>query len=168
MNLYKILVKVKHVIKIKSINKLWLILMDKIIPPSDNEKKKWPSSVIINLPEAFCDNRGSIQPLLDIDMKSSILIISNPGSVRANHYHKTDWHYCYVLTGEIKYYYRPHGDKKLAQELIIKENQMFFTPPMVDHAMVFNKKTKFLTWSRNSRLQEVYEADVFRIPPINP
>ncbi|WP_269606550.1 cupin domain-containing protein [Prochlorococcus marinus] len=142
--------------------------MDKIIPHSENEKKEWPSSVIINLPEAFCDIRGSIQPLLDVDMKSSVLIISNAGSVRANHYHKTDWHYCYVLSGEIKYYYRPHGDKKLAKELIIKENQMFFTPPMVDHAMVFDKKTKFLTWSRNSRLQEFYEADVFRIAPINP
>jgi len=34
--------------------------------------------------------------------------------------------------------------------------------------MVFDKKTKFLTWSRNSRIQEVYEADVFRISPINP
>ena len=142
--------------------------MDKIIPLSDNEKRDWPSSVIINLPEAFRDNRGSIQPLLDIDMKSSVLISSNPGSVRANHYHKTDWHYCYVLSGEIKYYYRSHGDKKLAKELIIKENQMFFTPPMVEHAMVFDKKTKFLTWSRNSRQQEVYESDVFRISPINP
>ena len=142
--------------------------MDKIRPISENEKNEWPSSVIINLPEPFWDDRGSIQPLLDIDMKSSILITSNPGAVRANHYHKTDWHYCYVLSGEIKYYYRDHGDKKLAQELIIKENQMFFTPPMVEHAMVFEKKTQFLTWSRNSRLQDVYEADVFRIPPINP
>ena len=142
--------------------------MDKIIPISENEKNEWPSSVIINLPEPFCDDRGSIQPLLDIDMKSSILITSNPGSVRANHYHETDWHYCYVLSGEIKYYYRPHGDEKLAQELRIKENQMFFTPPMVEHAMVFDKETKFLTWSRNSRLQDVYEADVFRISPINP
>ena len=142
--------------------------MDKIITISENEKNEWPSSVIINLPEPFCDERGSIQPLLDIDMKSSVLITSNPGSVRANHYHETDWHYCYVLSGEIKYYFRPHGDKKLAQELIIKENQMFFTPPMVEHAMVFDKKTQFLTWSRNSRLQDVYEADVFRISPINP
>ena len=142
--------------------------MTNSIPKADNESGYWPSTVIIELPKPFIDERGAIQPLLDIDMKSSVLITSNPGAVRANHYHKTDWHYCYVLTGEIKYYYRPHGDKKLAQELIIKENQMFFTPPMVDHAMVFDKKTQFLTWSKNSRLQEVYEADVIRISPINP
>ena len=141
--------------------------MSKIIPISENEKKEWPSSVIIDIPKPFCDERGSIQPLMDIDMKSSVLITSNPGSVRANHYHKTDWHYCYVLSGEIKYFYRPHGNNTLANELIIKEKQMFFTPPMVDHAMVFNKKTEFITWSRNSRIQEVYEADVCRISPIN-
>lgn len=39
---------------------------------------------------------------------------------------------------------------------------------MVDHAMVFTQDTSFLTYGRNSRAQEVYEADVVRIPPINP
>ena len=119
-------------------------------------------------PDVFDDERGSIQPLVDMDMKSSVLISSNTGSVRANHYHKTDWHYCYVLYGEIIYYYRPHGSKENPKKVLVKENQMFFTPPMVEHAMVFTKQTKFITWGRNSRVQEVYEADVFRIPPINP
>jgi hypothetical protein len=34
--------------------------------------------------------------------------------------------------------------------------------------MVFTQDTSFLTYGRNSRAQEVYEADVVRIPPINP
>ena len=139
-----------------------------INPISNNERENWPTSVIVELPKPFLDERGAIQPLVDREMKSSVLITSNPGSVRANHYHKTDWHYCYVLHGEIKYYYRPHGDESSPKEIIIKEGQMFFTPPMVEHAMVFSKKTHFLTWGRNSRLQEVYEADVCRINPINP
>ena len=46
--------------------------------------------------------------------------------------------------------------------------QLFFTPPMVDHSMVFVEETVFLTLGRNSRRQEVYEADVVRIAPINP
>ena len=142
--------------------------MHKIIPISEGERKLWPTSVIVNLTKPFIDERGAIQPLLDIDMKSSVLITSESGSIRANHYHKTDWHYCYVLIGEIKYYHRPHGNKELPKEIIIKEKQMFFTPPMIDHAMVFTKSTQFLTWSRNSRVQEVYEADVCRISPINP
>ena len=142
--------------------------MCQIDPITDEEKLLWPSSVIVSLPSPFDDARGSIQPLVDMDMKSSVLISSNTGSVRANHYHKTDWHYCYVLYGEIIYYHRPHGSKQKPEEVIVKENQMFFTPPMVEHAMVFTKQTKFITWGRNSRVQEVYEADVFRIPPINP
>jgi len=142
--------------------------MCKIDPISKEEESLWPSSVIVPLPSSFDDERGSIQPLVDMDMKSSVLISSNTGSVRANHYHKTDWHYCYVLYGEIIYYHRPHGSKEKPEKVVVKENQMFFTPPMVEHAMVFTKQTKFITWGRNSRVQEIYEADVFRIPPINP
>ena len=142
--------------------------MANIIPISENESGSWPSTVIVDLPKPFIDERGSIQPLLDNEMRSSVLITSTKGSVRANHYHKTDWHYCYILTGEINYYYRPHGSNELAREVVIREGQMFFTPPMVEHAMVFPKKTNFLTWGRNSRLQEIYESDVCRIAPINP
>ncbi|WP_269611113.1 cupin domain-containing protein [Prochlorococcus marinus] len=142
--------------------------MKNIRPISEKEKNSLPSSVIVDLPMPFIDERGLIQPLVDIEMRSSVLIISKAGSVRANHYHKTDWHYCYVLSGELKYYYRTHGTNELTKEINIKEGQMFFTPPMVEHAMVFTEKTHFLTWGRNSRLQEVYEADVCRISPINP
>ena len=86
--------------------------MCQIDPISQEEKLLWPSSVIVSLPSSFDDERGSIQPLVDMDMKSSVLITSNTGAVRANHYHKTDWHYCYVLYGEIIYYHRPHGSKE--------------------------------------------------------
>ena len=45
---------------------------------------------------------------------------------------------------------------------------MIFTPPMVEHAMVFLADSVFLTLGRNSRCQESYEADVVRVLPINP
>ena len=139
------------------------------IPPvTDKEQKRWPKHGLVKLEKPFIDARGEIQPLVDEMMRSAVLIESKAGSIRANHYHKTDWHYCYVLSGEIKYFYRPHGDNEMAKELIIRENQMFFTPPMIEHAMVFEKATQFLTWSRNSRIQEIYETDVCRIAPINP
>ena len=38
-----------------------------------------------------------------------MLIDSKKGTLRANHYHKTDWHYCYVISGSIEYYHRPTG-----------------------------------------------------------
>ena len=55
---------------------------------------------------------GSIQPLVDENMKSAVLIASKKGTVRANHFHKTDWHYCYVMKGSIDYHYRPAGSKE--------------------------------------------------------
>jgi quercetin dioxygenase-like cupin family protein len=134
---------------------------------TDEEKLQWPCDVIVPLEKPFADERGEIQPLVDVPMESCVLIHSKKGTVRANHYHQTDWHYCYVLSGSIEYFHRPHEDGHKPEKILIKTGQMFFTPPMVDHAMVFPEDTTFLTWGRNSRAQEVYEADVIRIPPIN-
>ena len=134
-----------------------------IKPLTDEEKASWPNGVVVPLEEPFADDRGAIQPLVDADMKSCVLITSKKGTVRANHYHKTDWHYCYVLSGSIEYYHRPHGSDGEPEMVLIKTGQLFFTPPMVDHTMVFPEDTAFLTLGRNSRKQEVYEADVERI-----
>jgi hypothetical protein len=73
-----------------------------------------------------------------------------------------------VLSGEIDYYHRPTGSKENPAKVTIRVGELFWTPPMVDHAMVFTQDTVFLTFGRNSRVQAVYEADVVRIPPINP
>jgi dTDP-4-dehydrorhamnose 3,5-epimerase-like enzyme len=140
----------------------------KINPVTEEEKERWPKDVIVPLPDPFVDARGAIQPLVDEDMKSCVLISSKKGTVRANHYHKTDWHYCYVLVGKIEYYHRPTGSDASPEKVMVEAGQMFFTPPMVDHSMVFPEKAVFITWGRNSRLQEVYEADVVRIDPIEP
>jgi quercetin dioxygenase-like cupin family protein len=139
-----------------------------IEPVSDEERRSWPRGVIVPLEQPFADARGEIVPLVDAMMKSCVLISSKTGSVRANHFHRTDWHYCYVLSGRIDYYHRPVGSKAPPEKVAIQRGQMFFTGPMVEHAMVFPEDTVFLTFGRNSRAQEVYEADVVRIDPINP
>src|SRR5262245_58589485 len=138
-----------------------------IRPLTDAEKRAWPKDVIVSLEEAFADARGAIQPLVDLPMESCVLIHSKKGTVRANHYHQTDWHFCYVLAGSIEYLHRPHGSAEKPKAVLVKQGQLFFTPPLVDHAMVFPEDTSFLVLGRNSRAQEVYEADVVRIPPLN-
>ena len=130
---------------------------------NNEEMADWPDNPIVNLEKPFVDDRGNIQPLVDKLMKSAVLIESKKGSLRANHYHKTDWHYCFVLSGEIEYFYRKTGSNSEPEMLSVKENQMVFTPPMVDHAMRFPVDTTFLTLSRNSRDQKTYEEDVVRI-----
>lgn len=139
-----------------------------IRPVTDEERKAWPTGVAVKLEQPFVDARGSIQPLVDIPMESCVLITSKKGSVRANHFHHTDWHYCYVLDGVIEYYEKPHAGPGQPAKHVFAKGDMFFTGPMLDHAMVFAEDTTFLVWGRNSRAQEVYEADVERIAPINP
>jgi len=139
-----------------------------IQPVTEGERASWPKTVIVPLATAFADERGTIQPLVDVRMESCVLIESKAGTQRANHYHRTDWHYCYVLDGEIHYYERPHGSAEAATKYVITKGQLFFTGPMLDHTMVFAKDTAFLTWGRNSRAQEVYEADIVRIPSLAP
>jgi quercetin dioxygenase-like cupin family protein len=140
----------------------------KIRPVTDAERAAWPKTVIVDMEPPFADARGSIQPLVDLPMESCVLIESKKGTVRANHYHKTDWHFCYVLKGRIEYYHRPQGSTATPELVVVNQGQLFFTPPQVEHAMVFTEDTAFLTFGRNSRAQEVYEADVVRVPPINP
>ena len=65
-----------------------------------------PKDVVIEQESPFVDERGKIQPLIDIDFKSCVLITSKKGTVRANHYHKKDWHFIYVIKGEFEYYFR--------------------------------------------------------------
>jgi dTDP-4-dehydrorhamnose 3,5-epimerase-like enzyme len=127
----------------------------------------WPTEIVLKLEQPFVDDRGSIHPLVDVPMQSALLISSNKGTVRANHYHKTDWHYCYVVSGEIDYFHRPVGDLSEPDKVTVRCGQLFFTPPMVEHAMVFTKDTTFLTLSRNKRSQEDYEKDLVRVNLVN-
>ena len=134
----------------------------KIAPLTEEEIKDWPKHPLVNLEKPFVDLRGSIQPLVDSIMKSAVMIQSKAGSLRANHYHKTDWHYCYVISGKIEYYYKELNSNITPELLIVEKGNMVFTPPLVEHCMKFPEDTLFLTLSRNPRDQETYELDVIR------
>ena len=128
----------------------------------------WPSEGRVILPPAHVDARGSIQSLVNFPMKNISLISSLKGSVRSNHYHVTDWHYMYVLSGSFDYYYRPTGSNQKISSIRVNAGEMVFTPPMEDHATVFLDDTQLLAMSRNPRDQESYEADVKRVVLIDP
>jgi quercetin dioxygenase-like cupin family protein len=132
---------------------------------NQNLSKEWETmrSPIVEMEMPHKDERGMILPLADEPMKSAVLISSKKGTVRANHYHHTDWHYCYVLKGAIDYYYRPAGSKEKPRLCKVASGQLFFTPPMLEHAMVFTEDTDFLCLGKNSREQEAYEADITRV-----
>ena len=138
-----------------------------ITPVTDEEKATWPNHGVIKLEKPFVDVRGSIKPLVDIMMQSAVMIESKAGSLRANHYHKTDWHYCYIISGKIEYLHRPTGSNQTPETILVNEGEMVFTPPMIDHGMKFPVDTVFLTLSRNPRDQASYEADVVRVDMVS-
>lgn len=133
----------------------------------DNESM-WPKEGRVELEPPHIDDRGSIQSLVNFPMKNLSLISSKKGTVRSNHYHVTDWHYMYVLSGSFDYYYRPTGSDAAPAKINVKAGGMVFTPPMEDHATVFLEDTQLLAMSRNPRDQEAYEADVRRVVLIDP
>ncbi len=133
-----------------------------------DDPSSWPSEKRISLPKAHVDARGAIQPLVDLPMKNASLIISKKGALRSNHYHKTDWHFMYVLDGSFDYYYRPTGSEEEPKVMRINRGEMVFTPPLEDHATLFLEDCQMLVVSRNPRDQESYEADVVRVQLLDP
>ena len=130
------------------------------------DRGAYPEQVAVPLEEPFVNANGVIQNLVLERFTSAAIIHSVAGAVRANHSHKTDWHYAYVLRGSIWYYWRPAGTKIEPQHSIFGPGTMFFTPPQVEHAMFFPEDGSFVTFARNVRDHETHEADLVRVPLI--
>ena len=130
---------------------------------SDDFKKEYLNVDMVDLKNKFEDKRGFIQPLCDLNMKSASLIYTKIGQWRANHYHKEDWHFIYVIKGEFEYYFKKTNSNEKIKKKIVKENELLFTGPMIDHAMLYTKETEILVMSKNPRDQKTYEKDTVRI-----
>jgi len=122
-----------------------------------------------NIAPEFTDVRGAITKILDngTAIKSILLITCETGAVRANHYHKKDSHYAYLLSGTMEYSEKPIAGGEM-QTVTLSAGDMVFTPPEMIHAMRFLQPSVFLAFATESRSQEDYEADTVRIELIKP
>ena len=123
-------------------------------------------TVVIPIREPFVDERGEIRNLVDAPFASAAVITSVQGAVRGNHYHQTDYHYCYLQSGGMVYMHRKAGAKTPAQRWTIKPGQMFYTPPRYEHAMRFTRDSVLFVLAKNNREMANYEADTIRIEPL--
>ena len=124
------------------------------------------TDVLIPLRPPFVDGRGEIHNLLDTALGSVAVIRSVKGAVRGNHYHKTDFHYCWLQSGGMVYFHRPAGSKEPPQRWVIRPGQLFYTPPVYEHAMHFTEDSVMFAFARNNREMPNYEADTVRVPSI--
>lgn len=123
-----------------------------------------------NIKPRIVEERGEINIILDIakeqpPIRSVMVITSKAGSVRSNHYHKRDSHYCYLMSGKAKWYEKPVEGGELESE-ILGAGDMVFTPPLTIHAVKFLEDTTMLAFStlgRDQMSNEEYEADTVRV-----
>lgn len=113
--------------------------------------------------------RGIIEKLAEGHFHNVLRITSKAGTVRANHYHKDDSHLCYLTQGKIDYVSRAVGSTAEPEHRTITPGQLFFTPPLVEHAMVFLEDSEFYCFTTSARhSQQDYEEDVVRVTLVTP
>lgn len=114
----------------------------------------------------FTDERGEMSYVIDgeAEINSILLITSKKGAVRANHYHKKDSHYSYMVSGKMEYtWYDIQPKKTQKKTVIVKTGDLIYTPPMVAHAMHFLEDSTFLALSAKQRGKGKYEEDLTRV-----
>lgn len=136
--------------------------------PKGKRRTEETARVIIPTRPPFVDDRGQILNLVDASFTSAAVVTSVKGAIRGNHYHKTDDHYCWLQRGGLVYYQRPAGSTEPPGRWVIEPGQMFYTPPMYEHAMHFTAESVMVVLARNNREMAHYEADTVRVAPIGP
>jgi uncharacterized RmlC-like cupin family protein len=129
---------------------------------------KYPYDPRVPLPQGFSNESGDITNVLfackGLEIKSVAIIQSFARSIRSNHFHRTDWHFMYVVSGRMDYYWRsanPHQQEETKHRTFVR-GELMFTPPMVQHAVFFPEPTVLLTLARNSRKHQDHEDDLVR------
>ena len=72
-----------------------------------------------------------------------------------------------MLEGTFEYYFRKTNSKDKIKKIVVKKDQLLFTGPLIDHAMLYTEETKILVLSKNPRDQKTYEEDTVRINFMN-
>ena len=112
------------------------------------------------------DERGEMSYLLNNASKiTSVLYITcRKGAIRANHYHKKDTHYSYMLSGSMEYTYQDAKDKNAKKHtVIVRKGEVVESPPMTMHALRFLEDSAFIALTTESRDQKKYEKDTVHV-----
>ena len=123
-------------------------------------EKKW------HINPAVSDARGDIINLFEGRIEHIALITSKKGSVRANHYHKKDHQYIYLVSGTFESHSCHVDTPEKRQILSLKPGDIVETPPFVAHAQKFTEDSVFLALTTLQRESGKYEEDTIAFPVI--
>lgn len=123
-------------------------------------------NIVKRIKPFFVDKRGEMFHLLDGETKitGALLITCKKGAIRANHYHKKDTHFSYMLKGSMEYTYQDLKNKKSKKHTVtVRAGEIVESPPMTAHVMKFLEDSEFLALTTEERDQKKYEKDTVRI-----
>ncbi len=130
------------------------------------EESRPASGILLALPPGFKDRRGLIQNLVELPAGEGAcgvaIITTRARTTRSNHYHKTDAHWLYVLSGEMHYFERAVGAAEYPPPLVCKAGALVYTGPMLEHRTYFPEDTVLVSIAKNPRDHEGHEDDVVR------
>jgi uncharacterized RmlC-like cupin family protein len=130
------------------------------------ERGDWPAEPLVPVAEPFANKAGEIWNLAWGNFGSASLIHSVKGAVRSNHFHETDWHFIYVISGLMYYYWRPRGNiLSTPGRIRCPTGALIFTPPCVEHATYFPSDCTVVTLNKRARDHASHESDLVRIDP---
>ena len=115
---------------------------------------------------AVVDPRGAITNIFEGRIEHIALITSKKGSVRANHYHREDHQYIYLLSGAYESHSCGVNDPEKKQVLKVRPGDIVYTPPLTAHAQRFTEDSVFLALSTRQRERGKYEEDTVAFPVI--
>lgn len=124
------------------------------------------TQVIFSPSAPFVDARGELQQLIAAPFQSALVMRSVKGAIRGNHYHHTDYHYCWLQHGGLVYAHRPVGETAPPRQWRITPGQIFYSPPLYEHVMHFTADSVVVVFARNAREMAHYEEDIVRIAPL--
>ncbi len=111
----------------------------------------------IKVKSSFKDKRGVITNVLEEKINSVVLITCKKGAIRANHYHKKDSHWSYIISGSMEYYEENRSGK--IDKIIVKKGEMVYSAPKVPHAMKFLEPSVFIALTTKKRKSGKYDKD---------
>ena len=115
---------------------------------------------VITVKPSFIDERGAITNILDERINSIVLITCNKGAIRANHYHKKDSHWSYMISGKMEYSERSKDGE--IEKVVVAAGQMVFSATNIPHAMMFLEPSVFLALTTRKRLGGQYDKDIVK------
>lgn len=122
---------------------------------------------VLHIKPEFVDDRGGIARIVDQDkfaIRAILRITSKAGSIRSNHYHKHDYHYIFIESGQCEYSEKPAYDKRAKVETVtLSPGDLVLSNPGIIHAVKFLEDTVLYAFTTEKRAQDYYETDTERI-----